>query len=89
MLLASVMMLAALLLTAGLRGVASEIPVIAGERESDTRYIVRAHNGRIAVFYGDIEDSPAIETTIEIDSLRAVDRDKLLRASPLPATTTS
>jgi len=78
MLFAAVMMLAALLLTAGLRSVASEIPVIAGERESDPGYIVRAYNGHIAVFCGDITDSPAIETTIEIDSLRAVDRDKLL-----------
>lgn len=78
MLFASVMMLAALLLTAGLRSISPEIPVIAGEQESRPKYIVRAHNGHIAAFYGDITDSPAIETTIELDSLRAVDREKLL-----------
>jgi hypothetical protein len=75
---ASVLMLVMLVITTAARNASAGVPAIAQEQESATGYAVRAYNGHIAVFYGDLTDSPAIETTIEIAGLRAVDREKLL-----------
>jgi hypothetical protein len=74
---ASVMMLVALVITSLVRNAAAGIPASVTETQADNGYLLRAYNGHIAVFYGEIKDSPAIETTIEVETLRAVDREKL------------
>jgi len=37
-------------------------------------YILRTFNGNIAVFYGEFQNEPAIETGIRVDGLRSVDK---------------
>ncbi|SHI06237.1 BofC C-terminal domain-containing protein [Sporobacter termitidis DSM 10068] len=78
MLLASLLMLAMLVITTTMKSASVVVPVVASENQTDKNYILRAYNGHIAVFYGAITDSPAIETTIEVAGLRAVDREKLV-----------
>jgi len=48
-------------------------PTVAAE-ERDGRYIVRTHNGKIALFTDDFALTPAIETDIDVSGLRAYDR---------------
>ena len=52
-------------------------PVLA-EAARREQYWLRAYNGHIAVFFNAESDVPAIETTIEIDTLRDVDQAKLM-----------
>jgi len=43
------------------------------------KFIVRAHNGKIALFTDDFTITPAIETDIDVNGLRAYDRALLER----------
>jgi hypothetical protein len=70
-------MLLALAVVPGLTAAFDEAaPVLAVTQENES-YWLRAYNGHIAVFFGREDAYPSIETTIEIDSLRDVDRLKL------------
>jgi hypothetical protein len=51
------------------------------ERES---YWLRAFNGHISVFFSEEDEVPSVETTIDIDTLRAVDREKLEKGIEAP-----
>ncbi len=51
-------------------------PVLAETQES-TSYWLREYNGHIAVFFSSGDETPAIETTIEVDSLRDIDQEML------------
>lgn len=51
-------------------------PAVMTAGETDTVYIVKEHNGVVAVFPGS-GDKPAIETDIIVNSLRASDREML------------
>ena len=42
--------------------------------EDTAIYILRTFNGNIAIFYGEFQNEPAIETEIKVEKLRAVDR---------------
>lgn len=74
---ASAMMLATLVITSAIRNAAVSIPAGVYEIQAPGGYVLRSFNGHIAVFDGDIPESPMIETTIDVAELRAVDRDKL------------
>jgi hypothetical protein len=74
---ASAMMIVALVITSIVRSAMASVPASVYETRAENGYTLKAYNGHIAVFYGDIKDSPAIETAIDVDTLRAVDRDKL------------
>ena len=73
----SVIMIAATIVTSAVRNAEASALASVHQTGAASGYILRAYNGHIAVFYGDIIDSPGIETTIEIGSLRTVDREKL------------
>ena len=77
MLFASALMIVALVITSIVRSVSVGVPVEVQETLADNNYILRAYNGHIAVYYGDIKNSPDIETTIAVDKLRSIDREKL------------
>ena len=51
-----------------------EPPPLVADAEQAGKYIVRAHNGKIALFTDDFTLTPAIETDIDISGLRAYDR---------------
>ena len=40
-------------------------------------YILRAYEGNVAVFYGEFQTVPAIETNISVEDLRGTDRELL------------
>jgi hypothetical protein len=73
----SILMVAALVITTVIRNAAASASIGAYETKADGGYVLKSYNGHIAVFYGDIKDSPAIETTIDVTTLRSVDREKL------------
>jgi hypothetical protein len=54
-----------------------DVPAVLAESLSEGGYQIRAFDGRIAVFYDGFTDRPAIETTIDVQSLRAYDRQLL------------
>jgi hypothetical protein len=60
---------------------AAPAPVETQERES---YWLRAFNGHISVFFSEEDEVPSVETTIDIDTLRAVDREKLEKGIEAP-----
>ena len=74
---ASALMIVALVITSAVRNALAGTPESVQMAKAESGYTLRAFNGHIAVFYGDIMNSPAIETTIDVDTLRAVDREKL------------
>lgn len=74
---ASALMIVVLAVTAANRSATAVVPAAAINAEGEKSYIIRAYNGHIAVFLGADTDSAVIETTIEVEGLRAVDKDKL------------
>ncbi len=74
---ASALMIVVLAVTAVINSAIAVIPAVAVGSEEEKYYLIRAYNGHIAVFLGSDTDSAVIETTIEVDGLRAVDKDKL------------
>ena len=74
---ASVLMIVALVVTSAVRNAAAVAAASVQASGLAGGYTLRAFNGHIAVFCGDIKDLPAVETTIDVGSLRAVDREKL------------
>lgn len=55
----------------------AEAASVLAETQESGSYWLRAYNGHIAVFFDSEDEIPAIETTISIDTLRDIDRDKL------------
>ena len=74
---ASAMMIVALVITSAVRNAMVGVPVSVQEAQAVSGYTLRAYNGHIAVFYGDNSGSPVIETAIDVNTLRAVDKEKL------------
>lgn len=74
---ASALMIVVLAVTAVINSATAVIPAAAVGSEGEKNYLLRVYNGHIAVFWGEDTDSAVIETTIEVDGLRAVDKDKL------------
>lgn len=72
--LASVFMIIALVITAVHQGASADTPAALTEARSSDKYWLRSHNGHIVVYNNMEDDSPMIETTIDVESLRAVDR---------------
>ena len=76
----ALLMLLALTVVPGNTAAEAEAAPVLAASEAETEdwyYWLRAYNGHIAVFFGDESEFPSIETTIEIDTLRDVDREKL------------
>lgn len=59
------------------RDAAADAPAVLAESLSEGSYQIREFDGRIAVFYDGFTDTPAIETTIEVEGLRAYDKQLL------------
>lgn len=74
---ASALMIVALAVTAAIKSATAVVPAAAAGSEGEKSYLLRAYNGHIAVFFGEDTDSAVIETTIEVDGLRTVDKEKL------------
>lgn len=74
---ASALMIIALIITSVVRGISADNPAVLTEAQSSNSYWLRSFNGHIAVFNSETDASPAIETTIDTESLRAVDRQML------------
>ncbi len=72
----AMLMLLALAIVPTLSAAEEETAPVLAETQETESYWLRAYNGHIAVFFGDT-DAPAIETTIKVESLRDVDRQKL------------
>jgi hypothetical protein len=70
-------MLVSSLLTSKARDMSADETAAPAAALASGGYCVRGYNGHLAVFYDGMRDSPAVETSIEIDQLRAVDRAKL------------
>lgn len=47
------------------------------QTQAQETYLLRSYNGHIAVYLDKNDEIPGIETMIETDSLRAIDREKL------------
>ncbi|UOO37023.1 BofC C-terminal domain-containing protein [Oscillospiraceae bacterium CM] len=75
--LAAAVMLILLAATAVIQDVSAGTPAVQADNQETGRYVIGAYNGRVAVFFGGDRKAPVIETTIDISSLRAVDRQKL------------
>jgi hypothetical protein len=75
--LASAFMIIALVITAVLQGVPAGTPAVLTETQSKDSYWLRSFNGHIAVYSSKEASFPMIETTIDIEGLRAVDRTLL------------
>ncbi|NMA24133.1 MAG: hypothetical protein GX936_00540 [Clostridiales bacterium] len=71
---ASALMIIALVITAVLQAASADTPAALTEAGSGDRYWLRSHNGHISVYGNKEDDSPIIETTIDVEGLRAVDR---------------
>ena len=56
-------------------GDGGDVPGLAEAGEN--KFIIRAHNGRIALFSDSFASAPAVETDIDISLLRAYDRELL------------
>ena len=52
-------------------------PAVTAERQGG--YIIRSHNGKIALFTNDFTTTPTVETDIDVNMLRAYDRQLLER----------
>ena len=74
---ASAMMIITLVITSVVRGASADTPAVFTEVQSDNSYWLRSYNGHIAVYSDKAEVSPAIETTIDVEGLRAVDKEML------------
>ena len=73
---AAALLLAGYAAVAGIGGGAAEdAPGLAGTGER--MFIIRAHNGKIALFSDSFAAAPAIETDIDVSLLRAYDRELL------------
>ena len=56
----------------------SEKPeIITADKTMKTEYILRNYDGHIGIFYGEFDKVPAIETDIQVSTLREIDQ-KLL-----------
>ena len=71
---ASALMIIALVITAVLQAASADTPAALTEAGSGDRYWLRSHNGHISVYGNKEDDSPMIETTIDVEGLREVDR---------------
>ena len=47
------------------------------QAQAQDPYLIRSYNGHIAVFMNKDDKSPGVETTIETETLRSVDKEKL------------
>ena len=56
-------------------GVGGDVPGLAEAVEN--KFIIRAHNGKIALFSDSFASAPAVETDIDVSLLRAYDRELL------------
>lgn len=74
---ASALMIITVVITAVLQGSSAETPAMLTEVQSSNSYWLRAFNGHIAVYSSEEDASPMIETAIDIEGLRAVDRTLL------------
>lgn len=74
---ASAFMIIALVITSAVRGASPVTPAMLTEVQSDNRYWLRSYNGHIAVYNHKEDASPMIETTIDVEGLRVVDRTML------------
>ncbi len=74
---AAALMLLALAVVPALPVAEAEAAPVLAETQEEGSYWLRAYNGHIAVFFGRDEARPAIETTIDVETLRTVDREKL------------
>lgn len=71
------LMLLTLAVVPALSVVEAEAAPVLSETQESGSYWLRAYNGHIAVFFDGMDERPAIETTIDVESLRDVDREKL------------
>jgi hypothetical protein len=75
---ASALMIIALVITASVRGaMADKTPSATLTGTQSSGYWLRAYDGHIAVYDNQSSDKPIIETTIDVDSLRTVDKAML------------
>jgi hypothetical protein len=73
----AVLMLILTALTSVLKGASDSGRAVFSETPAPAPYLIRAHNGHIAVFFNRDDETPGIETMIETETLRLVDREKL------------
>lgn len=71
---ASALMIIALVITAVIQSASADTVAMLVETQSNDSYWLRSHNGHIAVYNNKEDASPMIETTIDVEGLRAVDR---------------
>lgn len=74
---ASALMIIALMITSAINGVSADTPAFFAESQSNDDYWLRSYNGHIAVYSNKMDDVPTIETTIDVEGLRAVDKELL------------
>ncbi|NLA87465.1 MAG: hypothetical protein GX847_09370 [Clostridiales bacterium] len=72
--LAAAVMIIALVITAVFQRASADTAAVFTETQGNSNYWVRSHNGHIAVYNNKADNSPVIETVIDVESLRAVDR---------------
>lgn len=75
--LASAFMIVALIITSAVRSLSSDTAAVFSEVQRIESYWLRSFNGHIAVYDGKEAASPILETTIDADGLRAVDKEML------------
>ncbi len=73
----SALMIIALVITSVVRGVSADIPTVLTQTQTNNYYWLRSYNGHLAVFNNKADLSPMIETTIDVEGLRSVDRQML------------
>lgn len=76
---ATFLLLVTLAITSVVKVPLTDAPAAVAEAQAETYYWLRVYNGHIAVFYDEAAAAPAVETTIEAESLRSVDREELDR----------
>lgn len=73
----TVLMLILLSVTILANGAAEGSRAVFTQSETQEPYLLRSFNGHVAVFFNRDDETPGIETMIETETLRSVDRDKL------------
>ena len=74
---ASALMIITLVITSIVKGTPAATPAVFTQTQSDNSYWLRPYNGCIAVYSNKEDKFPVIETTIDVEGLRAVDKEKI------------
>lgn len=73
----SALMIVALVITSTVKGATAETTDVLTENHCRDSFWLKATDGHIAVYQNAADDTPMIETAIDVDMLRAVDKTQL------------